>query len=90
MEAVGVTPVNIAYSGNPVMPNMSRPAQVLIDLIAKDLVIGEVWHVRDGGVVPLDLPGQGVEADWNAIERCHETYLAQGQVQAFTPSPGDY
>jgi len=69
------------------VPNLHRPAQALVDLMTDDLVLGETWHVREGGVCPPDSPGLGVEADWAAIQRCHEAYLVEGEVQAFTPDP---
>ncbi len=48
---------------------IDRPSQALISWAADDLVVGETWHVRDGGVRPPDTPGLGVELDREALER---------------------
>jgi len=50
-------------------PELDRPAQSLIDWIADDLVEGEPWHVRDGGVRPPEAPGLGVTLDRAALAR---------------------
>ena len=50
-------------------PELDRPSQALIDWIEDDLVQGETWLVRDGGVRPPDLPGLGVELDRAALAR---------------------
>ncbi|HLY54856.1 MAG TPA: mandelate racemase/muconate lactonizing enzyme family protein [Stellaceae bacterium] len=67
------------------LPALERPAQSLIDLIEDDLVLGEPWLVQDGGVIPPDCPGLGVEPDWPAIRRCHELYVRLGEQHAFKP-----
>jgi L-alanine-DL-glutamate epimerase-like enolase superfamily enzyme len=72
------------------LPNLRRPAQALIEDMVDDLVTGDCWVVRDGGVVPPEKPGLGVEADWAAIERYHAEYLAIGDVQGFLPEPTNY
>lgn len=69
------------------LPNLRRPGQSLIDLIADDLVLGDCWEVRDGGVAPPERPGLGVDPDWPAIERYHAEYLEAGEIQAFSPEP---
>ena len=51
------------------LPALARPAQCLIDLVSDDLVAGETWLVRDGGVRPPARPGLGVELDREALER---------------------
>ena len=51
------------------VPALARPAQCLIDLVRDDLVLGETWLVRDGGVRPPDWPGLGVELDREALDR---------------------
>ena len=51
------------------LPALARPAQCLIDLVCDDLVLGETWLVRDGGVRPPDRPGLGVELDREALDR---------------------
>jgi glucarate dehydratase len=50
-------------------PAIERPSQGLIDLVADDLVEGEPWLLRDGGVRPPDRPGLGVALDRAALER---------------------
>ena len=50
-------------------PELDRPSQALIAWVADDLVLGEPWLVRDGGVRPLKTPGLGVELDRAALER---------------------
>lgn len=69
------------------LPGLDRPGQALIDSIADDLILGDPWLVRRGGVVPPETPGLGVEPDWEAIGRCHDAFLKDGEIQAFTPSP---
>lgn len=73
-------------------PELNRPAQSLMDLIAEDLVLGERWDVRQGGVRPPEIPGLGVSLDRTALRACHERYLKQGEVMAFPPavSRGDH
>jgi glucarate dehydratase len=66
---------------------LERPAQALIDSLEDDLVIGERWSVRHGGVRPPERPGLGVELDWDAVQRYHERYRKMGDVQAFPPTP---
>lgn len=72
------------------LPNLARPAQALIDQMADDLITGDCWLVREGGVTPPEKPGLGVEADWPAIERYHADYLATGDIQGFSPEPMNY
>ena len=48
-------------------PQLDRPNQALIDWIEDDLVLGERWRVRDGGVRPPAIPGLGVEIDRDAL-----------------------
>lgn len=48
---------------------LDRPAQTLINWVADDLVEGEPWLVRNGGVRPPDAPGLGVELDRAALKR---------------------
>jgi glucarate dehydratase len=65
---------------------LERPAQSLIDLLTDDLVMGERWDVRDGGVRAPDLPGLGVILDRAAVQAAHELYLEHGQTLAFPPA----
>ena len=48
---------------------LERPAQTLINWIADDLVQGDTWAVRDGGVRPPEAPGLGVQLDHDALAR---------------------
>ena len=50
-------------------PEIDRPSQALIDWFEDDLILGDPWLVRDGGVRPPDLPGIGVELDREALAR---------------------
>ena len=51
------------------LPALRRPAQTLINWVEDDLVLGEPWLVRDGGVRPPEAPGLGVELDREALKR---------------------
>lgn len=46
---------------------ITRAGQGLLDLVAEDLVLGDPWLVRNGGVAPPDRPGLGVELDRDAL-----------------------
>ena len=50
-------------------PELDRPAQALIDWVEDDLVAGDPWPMRDGGVRPPERPGLGVEIDRDALHR---------------------
>jgi len=60
-------------------PEADRPAQTLINWIEDDLVKGEPWLVRDGGVVPPALPGLGIELDEDAFGHYAGLY-ASGRI----------
>jgi glucarate dehydratase len=66
-------------------PELHRPAQSLMDLSAEDLVLGDRWDVRQGGVRAPAAPGLGVALDRAALEACHELHRKYGEVQAFAP-----
>jgi L-alanine-DL-glutamate epimerase-like enolase superfamily enzyme len=68
------------------MPELERPAQSLMDLCAEDLVLGDRWDVRLGGVRAPPAAGLGVTLDRAAFEACHALYLEHGEVQAFAPA----
>jgi glucarate dehydratase len=68
------------------MPELERPAQSLMDLCAEDLILGDRWDVRSGGVRALPAAGLGVRLDRAAFEACHALYLKHGEVQAFAPA----
>lgn len=48
---------------------ISRPSQSLIDYAEDDLILGEAWSVRDGGVRVPARPGLGIELDRRALEK---------------------
>ena len=48
---------------------ITRGAQGLLNLVGDDLVLGEPWSVKSGGVVPPPTPGLGVELDRTALAR---------------------
>ncbi len=66
-------------------PELHRPAQSLMDLSAEDLVLGDRWDVRQGGVRAPAAPGLGVSLDRTALEACHGLFREYGEVQAFAP-----
>jgi len=67
-------------------PELARPAQSLMDLIAEDLITGGRWEVRNGGVRAPSTAGLGVSLDRVALRACHALYLEQGEVLAFPPA----
>lgn len=48
---------------------LSRPSQSLYNWIGDDLIEGDAWRVREGGVTPPAKPGLGVELDRAAVEK---------------------
>lgn len=50
-------------------PELSRPAQSLAGFAEDDLIDGQPWRVRDGGVRPPDRPGLGVELNHRALAK---------------------
>ncbi|QRM32565.1 mandelate racemase/muconate lactonizing enzyme family protein [Microvirga sp. VF16] len=48
---------------------ISRPSQALIDYAEDDLIMGEPWSVRGGGVKVPAVPGLGIELDRRALEK---------------------
>jgi glucarate dehydratase len=68
------------------MPELARPAQSLMDLSAEDLILGDRWDVRQGGVRAPATPGLGVSLDRAALAACHRLYRKHGEVQAFPPA----
>ena len=48
---------------------IDRPSQALINWVEDDLILGDTWFVRKGGVRPPDKPGLGVELDRKALEK---------------------
>ena len=68
MWELGISWAVMCHLGLAVAP-LARPAQALVNWIADDLVLGDTWLVRDGGVRPPDTPGLGVELDREALAR---------------------
>lgn len=56
-----------------------RPGQALIPWVKNDLVLGDDFRIRDGGVCPPDRPGLGVEIDVEAFEEAAEVYAEHGE-----------
>ena len=50
-------------------PEIDRPSQALINWVEDDLILGDPWLVREGGVQPPEKPGLGVELDRKALEK---------------------
>ncbi len=65
------------------LPELERPGQTLINWMESDLLRGPRWLVRDGGVIPPDLPGLGIELDPAALDHYHQHYLAVGELDYF-------
>jgi glucarate dehydratase len=61
------------------MPELERPSQALINWVEDDLIEGEPWLVRDGGVRLSDRPGLGVSLDRPALERYAANFEAIGE-----------
>ena len=51
--------------------------------MAYELIKGECWTVKEGGVVPSKLPGLGVELDEQALDYYHKLYLEKGEMDYF-------
>jgi L-alanine-DL-glutamate epimerase-like enolase superfamily enzyme len=56
-----------------------RPGQALINWVENDLVLGDEFRIRDGGVCPPDRPGLGVEMDMDAFKAAAEVYAKHGE-----------
>ncbi|MDQ0138076.1 glucarate dehydratase [Neorhizobium galegae] len=54
--------------------HLDRPAQGLIHWVEDDLVLGDIWSIRDGGVVAPERPGLGVELDVGAVAQAAERF----------------
>ena len=64
-------------------PELDRPAQALINWMEDDLVLGEPWLVREGGVSPPEKPGLGVELDREAFERYAAMHKSVGEINYY-------
>jgi len=61
------------------LPELDRPDQTLINWMEYDLLRGKRWTVKQGGVIPPELPGLGVELDTLSLAHYHRMYLAHGE-----------
>jgi L-alanine-DL-glutamate epimerase-like enolase superfamily enzyme len=59
---------------------MNRDSQSLIDYVEDDLIEGSTWQLRDGGVVPSNQPGLGIELDRTALEKYSTLFQQQGEL----------
>ena len=64
-------------------PDIDRASQALIDWVEDDVVTGPAWYVTDGGVVPPERPGLGVELDRGALDRYAEAFREKGELTYF-------
>ena len=48
---------------------LDRPNQALISWIEDDLIIGNIWTIKDGSVRPPEIPGLGIDLDRDAVRR---------------------
>jgi glucarate dehydratase len=62
-----------------------RPGQALIPWVENDLILGDDFRIRAGGVCPPDRPGLGVEIDMEAFKEAAEVYSKHGE-QAYLVS----
>ena len=62
---------------------LDRPAQSLINWVEDDIVLGEPWFVRDGGVRPPEKAGLGIELDKDAFEHYSDRYRTQGALTRY-------
>lgn len=65
---LGISWAAMAHMGL-AFPELSRPSQSLINWIGDDLIEGEMWSVRNGGVTPPKRPGLGIDIDRVALEK---------------------
>lgn len=64
-------------------PEMTRPAQTLIDWVEHTLTLGAPWQVQNGGVTPPARPGLGVELDRAALAEYAARYTAEGPLSYY-------
>ena len=64
-------------------PDIDRASQCLIEYVEDDLVVGNTWLVRDGGVTAPDTPGLGVELDQPALNHYQEIFEKSGEFTHF-------
>ena len=64
-------------------PDLGRDSQSLIDWVEDDLVQGAPWLLKDGGRIPPERPGLGVELDRAALDRYAEAFRARVEFTYF-------
>jgi glucarate dehydratase len=64
-------------------PDLMRASQSLIDYVEDDLILGPMWLLQQGGVIPPDKPGLGVELDREALARYAELFRKKGDLTYF-------
>lgn len=64
-------------------PHLGRASQALMDYVEDDLIEGEPWHVKNGGVIAPQLPGLGVSLDMAALAKYHEHFVRHGDYSHF-------
>ena len=64
-------------------PELDRPAQWLGNWCEDDLIEGEPWRVRDGGIKPPELPGLGVTIDRAALAHYSNKFKTDGPFSRY-------
>ena len=64
-------------------PALERPSQALMQWIEDDMIEGDPWSIRDGGVIPPERPGLGVTIDRAAFARMAESFARDGERSYF-------
>jgi len=62
---------------------LDRPAQSLLNWCEDDLIEGEPWHVRSGGVRPPDTPGLGIRLDRKAFKHYADRFQRDGPFSRY-------
>jgi glucarate dehydratase len=64
-------------------PELDRPAQWLGNWCEDDLIEGEPWQVRKGGITPPDAPGLGVTIDRAALAHYSGKFKTDGAFSRY-------
>jgi glucarate dehydratase len=64
-------------------PELDRPAQWLGNWCEDDLIEGERWQLRDGGIKPPELPGLGVTIDQAALKHYSGKFKTDGAFSRY-------
>jgi glucarate dehydratase len=64
-------------------PDINRASQSLIDYVEDDLIEGAKWELKNGGIVPPELPGLGINLDRAALQKYHELFKNKGEWTYF-------